>query len=304
MTLQRFPDGVDGEEFFSKNPPRGVPAWARSVTVHLPLRSQPPPAGRRRGRHGRVGRADEHRHLPPVAGAHRATPTTRTSCGSTSTRSRAPTSPTRCAAAHALRELLGRDRPDRRGPRPPATAACTSTPGSARPTSSSTSATPSSASPASSSAGCRSRSPPPGGRRSAASGSSSTSTRPTATAPSPRPTARGRCPARRCRCRSAGTSSTRSHRATSPCAPCPTCWRADGDAWAGMDDAVGDVAHGAGPVGRRRPRARAGRDALPAGLPEDAGRAAAGPAQPRQAPDQRKHPVARVQRSSAQRSLP
>src|SRR5450759_5539270 len=26
VTLQRFPDGVEGEEFFSKNPPKGVPA--------------------------------------------------------------------------------------------------------------------------------------------------------------------------------------------------------------------------------------------------------------------------------------
>jgi len=31
VTLQRFPDGIEGEEFFSKNPPKGVPGWARSV---------------------------------------------------------------------------------------------------------------------------------------------------------------------------------------------------------------------------------------------------------------------------------
>jgi bifunctional non-homologous end joining protein LigD len=31
VTLQRFPGGVDGEEFFSKNPPKGVPEWARTV---------------------------------------------------------------------------------------------------------------------------------------------------------------------------------------------------------------------------------------------------------------------------------
>jgi DNA ligase D len=36
VTLQRFPDGVEGEEFFSKNPPKGVPAWARSVTCTYP----------------------------------------------------------------------------------------------------------------------------------------------------------------------------------------------------------------------------------------------------------------------------
>ena len=36
VTLQRFPDGVEGEEFFSKNPPRGVPEWVRTVTVTYP----------------------------------------------------------------------------------------------------------------------------------------------------------------------------------------------------------------------------------------------------------------------------
>jgi bifunctional non-homologous end joining protein LigD len=42
VTLQRFPDGVPGEEFFSKNPPRGVPAWARTVTCTYPSgRSHP-----------------------------------------------------------------------------------------------------------------------------------------------------------------------------------------------------------------------------------------------------------------------
>jgi len=42
VTLQRFPDGVEGEEFFSKNPPRGVPEWARSVNCTYPSgRSHP-----------------------------------------------------------------------------------------------------------------------------------------------------------------------------------------------------------------------------------------------------------------------
>ena len=42
VTLQRFPDGVEGEEFFSKNPPKGVPPWARSVTCTYPSgRSHP-----------------------------------------------------------------------------------------------------------------------------------------------------------------------------------------------------------------------------------------------------------------------
>ncbi len=36
VTLQRFPDGTTGEAFYSKNPPRGVPEWARSVPVTYP----------------------------------------------------------------------------------------------------------------------------------------------------------------------------------------------------------------------------------------------------------------------------
>jgi bifunctional non-homologous end joining protein LigD len=36
VTLQRFPDGVDGESFYSKNPPRGVPEWIRTVPVTYP----------------------------------------------------------------------------------------------------------------------------------------------------------------------------------------------------------------------------------------------------------------------------
>lgn len=42
VTLQRFPTGVDGEEFFSKNPPRGVPEWARTTMCTYPSgRSHP-----------------------------------------------------------------------------------------------------------------------------------------------------------------------------------------------------------------------------------------------------------------------
>ncbi len=36
VTLERYPDGVQGESFFSKNPPRGVPAYARAVDVMYP----------------------------------------------------------------------------------------------------------------------------------------------------------------------------------------------------------------------------------------------------------------------------
>lgn len=42
LSLQRFPDGVDGEQFFSKNPPKGAPDYVRSVMVVYPsARSHP-----------------------------------------------------------------------------------------------------------------------------------------------------------------------------------------------------------------------------------------------------------------------
>lgn len=36
MTLQRFPTGIDGEEFYSKNPPKGLPAHVRTVLMTYP----------------------------------------------------------------------------------------------------------------------------------------------------------------------------------------------------------------------------------------------------------------------------
>jgi DNA ligase D-like protein (predicted polymerase) len=36
VTLQRFPEGIEGEEFFSKNPPRGVPDFTRTVMCTYP----------------------------------------------------------------------------------------------------------------------------------------------------------------------------------------------------------------------------------------------------------------------------
>jgi DNA ligase D len=33
VSLERFPDGVDGESFFSKNPPKGAPGFVEAVTV-------------------------------------------------------------------------------------------------------------------------------------------------------------------------------------------------------------------------------------------------------------------------------
>ncbi len=42
VTLQRYPDGIGGEEFYNKNPPRGMPEWARAVPVVYPSsRSHP-----------------------------------------------------------------------------------------------------------------------------------------------------------------------------------------------------------------------------------------------------------------------
>ena len=42
VSLERFPGGVDGEQFFSKNPPKGAPDYVRAVTVTYPsARSHP-----------------------------------------------------------------------------------------------------------------------------------------------------------------------------------------------------------------------------------------------------------------------
>jgi DNA ligase D len=36
LSLQRFPGGIDGEQYFSKNPPKGAPEYVRSVMVVYP----------------------------------------------------------------------------------------------------------------------------------------------------------------------------------------------------------------------------------------------------------------------------
>ena len=36
VTLQRFPDGIEGEEFYQKNPPKGLPDWVRTVSCRYP----------------------------------------------------------------------------------------------------------------------------------------------------------------------------------------------------------------------------------------------------------------------------
>ena len=42
VSLQRFGDGIDGEQFFSKNPPKGAPSFVDAVTVTYPSgRSHP-----------------------------------------------------------------------------------------------------------------------------------------------------------------------------------------------------------------------------------------------------------------------
>ena len=42
VSLQRFPGGIDGEQFYSKNPPKGTPDYVRSVPVTYPSgRSHP-----------------------------------------------------------------------------------------------------------------------------------------------------------------------------------------------------------------------------------------------------------------------
>ncbi|HQY98121.1 MAG TPA: ATP-dependent DNA ligase [Phycicoccus sp.] len=36
VTLQRFPQGIEGEEFYQKNPPKGMPDWVRTVSCRYP----------------------------------------------------------------------------------------------------------------------------------------------------------------------------------------------------------------------------------------------------------------------------
>ncbi|MDF8265869.1 non-homologous end-joining DNA ligase [Luteipulveratus flavus] len=42
VALQRFPGGIDGEQFFSKNPPRGVPDYTRTTMCTYPSGRQHP----------------------------------------------------------------------------------------------------------------------------------------------------------------------------------------------------------------------------------------------------------------------
>jgi len=36
VTLQRFPEGIEGEEFYQKNPPKGLPDWVRTTRCRYP----------------------------------------------------------------------------------------------------------------------------------------------------------------------------------------------------------------------------------------------------------------------------
>ena len=104
--LKRHPDGAEGEAIYQKRVPTKRPDWIETARVTFPS-----------GRH-----ADElcvtevaqvawaanlatHR-LPPVAVASRARRATRTSCASTSTRSPARTSGTPSASPALVREVL------------------------------------------------------------------------------------------------------------------------------------------------------------------------------------------------------
>ena len=105
VTLQRFPEGIEGEEFYSKNPPQGrARVGAHGLCTY--------PSGRR---HSQLV-VDEAAtavwamqmntvtfHPWPVRTEQSTTPT---SCASTSTRSRAATFADAVEAALALREVL------------------------------------------------------------------------------------------------------------------------------------------------------------------------------------------------------
>ena len=136
--------------------PEGRPRLRRDRADQVPVG----PARRRdlpdRDRGRRLGGADGHDHVPPVAGARATTSTIPTSCASTSTRSPAPTSTTPCASP-PRRACCSTSSATPASRRPRAAAASTSTCGSSRAGRSPTCATPRSRSGASSSGGCRAR---------------------------------------------------------------------------------------------------------------------------------------------------
>ena len=241
VTLQRFPEGIDGEEFYQKNPPKGMPDWIRTVSCRYP-------SGRR---HAQLV-VDEVAaavwavqmntitfHPWPVRTADNDNPD--------ELRIDLDPQPGRgfsdaVEAAVALRELLaelgltgvGQDVGQPRRARLRA--------GRSRRTSSSTCATASSASPASSSGACPTSSRRRGGRRSAASAvfvdfNQACRDRTIASAYSPRP-----LPGAPVSMPVTWEELPTVAPATSPCSRCPSIVADRGDAWAGMGDTVGDVA--------------------------------------------------------------
>ena len=56
VTLQRFPEGIDGEEFYQKNPPEGDARLGAHGLLPLPERAAARPDRRRRGGQPPCGR--------------------------------------------------------------------------------------------------------------------------------------------------------------------------------------------------------------------------------------------------------
>ncbi len=171
-------------------------------------------------RRRRLGRADEHRRVPPVEQppgrhrearrvAHRPRPDARRAV-----LPRAPSGPGRRTRSSTSSAPRG-------GRRRAAVTGCTSTCASAPTTASAMSAAPPWPSPERSSAGCRTTSRRRGGAATETlPPSSSTTTRTRGTTPSPLPTRCGATTSARCRHRSDGTRSTTWSRRTSPSPPC------------------------------------------------------------------------------------
>ena len=106
VLMQRFPQGASGKGFFQKRVPENAPEWLDTTTVQTvngtPSRALVTSGRRARGVGGepRLPRASTCGPTAPT------TPSTRTSCAWTSTRSRARASPRPSQAAHELKALL------------------------------------------------------------------------------------------------------------------------------------------------------------------------------------------------------
>ena len=106
MKLATRPMAVDADAFYQKRVPQGRARLGRDRPHRLPQRPH-----RRRGLPDRAG---DRRLVRATSAPSPSTPgrcaaptsTTPTSCASTSTRSRAPTSPTRCGSPRVAREVL------------------------------------------------------------------------------------------------------------------------------------------------------------------------------------------------------